>query len=142
MSAQQTLIGKYGLPTPEYLSKWVMMWEVKKDFPWFPAVHFEVNKDFKNLLHNAFTKLQAAGIQGEIKSFDGCLNNRTVRGMASKSLHAWAAAIDLNASIEALGQIQTNWSQQFLVIIKGAGIFWGGDFHNRKDPMHFALLDG
>ena len=86
----------------------------------------------------------SASLQNEVKTYDGCYNNRSVRGLNSTSLHAWAAAIDLNASIEALGQQNTNWTPDFIHIMKDAGIFWGGDFHNasRHDGMHFALLDG
>lgn len=144
MSAQQQLTEKYGQPDSAYQAKFCEIWTIKQDFPWFPTNRMLINKDFKTLLFNAFTQIQAAGLQDEIKTFDGCYNNRSVRGLNSTSLHAWAAAIDMNASIEALGQQTTNWTSDFLHIMRDASIFWGGDFHNaaRHDGMHFALLDG
>lgn len=133
---------KYGQPGAKYQAAFCMIWNVQQDFPWFPAKQIFINKDFKAKLFKAFTALEAAGLHTEIKTFDGCYNDRAVRGKSALSMHAWAAAIDLNASTEKLGQVQTNWSEDFLQTMRNAGIFWGGDFINRKDPMHFALVDG
>lgn len=149
MSAQQQLTAKYGLPTaPDYISKYCMTWQVQSDFPWFPASHFLVNTDFKNLLFNAFTALEATGLNREIKTFDGCYNDRPVRGVNVLSLHSWAAAIDLNAACDGMvvnptpEQRQGTWTPAFIATMKAAGIFYGGDFISRADPMHFSLLDG
>jgi len=144
MIAQQLLIKKYGLPGISYQSHYCITWNVQEEFPWFPAARFMVNKDFQVKLYKAFTNLERAGLQEEIKTFDGCYNNRPVRGYETISLHAWAAAIDLNAEIEKLGQATalTQWSGQFVSIMKAAGIYWGGDWNGRKDTMHFALLNG
>lgn len=142
MSAQQILLQKYGEPDAAYQAKFCEIWRVQQDFAWFPANRFLVNSDFKKMLETAFANIEAAGLQSEIKTFDGCYNNRMVRGANTTSLHAWAAAIDLNASIEARGQHATHWTQDFLQIMKDAGIFWGGDFHTIVDNMHFSMLDG
>lgn len=142
MSAQKILIDKYGEPSAAYQSKHCIIWEVQKDFSWFPAKKMLVNKDFKEKLFKAFTNLQKVGIHTEIKTFDGCYNDRSVRGRSSTSLHAWAAAIDLNASTEKLAQNTTHWSGQFIAIMKAAGLYWGGDWTNRKDSMHFSYLNG
>jgi D-alanyl-D-alanine carboxypeptidase len=133
---------KYGAPTKVYQNTQCIVWEVKKDFNWFVADRIFINKDFKAKLFKAFTALEKAGLHTEIKTYDGCYNERSVRGKSALSLHAWAAAIDLNASLEKLGQQQTNWSEDFVQAMRNAGIFWGGDFINRKDPMHFALVNG
>lgn len=142
MSAAQFLINKYGAPGADYEAKYCVLWQVKEDFPWFPAKRIFINVDFKNKLFNAFTELEKAGLHKEIKTYDGCLAIRTVRGRSSTSLHAWGAAIDLNASAEKLGQAKTNFSGRFIAIMKAAGLFWGGDWIHRKDPMHFALYNG
>jgi hypothetical protein len=142
MSAQQILLQKYGEPDADYQAKFCTIWNIKADFEWFPASRFLVNKDFMAMLVLAFQNITNANLQGEIKTFDGCYNNRMVRGAQTTSLHAWAAAIDLNASIEARGQTTTHWTPDFLQIMKDAGIFWGGDFHTIVDNMHFAMLDG
>lgn len=133
---------KYGSPSAAYQAKWCMLWHIKEDFNWFPADKIFINKDFKIKLFKAFTALEKLGLHLEINTFDGCYNARAVRGKSALSLHAWAAAIDLNAACEKLGQTQTHWSEEFLQTMRNAGIYWGGDFINRKDPMHFALVNG
>lgn len=140
--AQQLMQQKYGEPDAAYQAKYCMMWDVKTDFPWFPADRIFINKDFYLKLSKAFTALQNAGLHTEIKTFDGCYNERSVRGKQALSMHAWAAAIDLNANTEKLDQQVSNWSTSFITTMRNSGLFWGGDFINRKDPMHFALLDG
>jgi hypothetical protein len=148
MNAQQQLLAKYGPPNGDYIHKHCVSWDVQKDFPWFPVSHFLVNSDFRDLLFKAFTAIQSAGLQGEIKTFDGCYNDRTVRGSTSTSLHAWAAAIDLNAACDAMvvnpteAQRSGTWTHEFISTMKSAGIFYGGDFIHRADPMHWALFDG
>lgn len=148
MTAQQLLLQKYGPPDEHYEEAFCFIWEVKKDFPWFPASHFEVNKDFKDVLFKAFTALQEAGLHTEIKTFDGCHNDRMVRGASSTSLHAWDAAIDLNASTNGMvvnptpDQRRGTWTQAFIDTMKAAGLFFGGDFIHRADPMHWGLYNG
>jgi D-alanyl-D-alanine carboxypeptidase len=159
MSAQQQLLDKYGEPNHDYILAWCSEWEVKNEFPWFPVNSFLVNRDFEAILRKAFTALQAAGLHTEIKTYDGCYNERTVRGSTAISLHSWACAIDLNASEEGMESIAPdqitpekrlgNWSKEFVDTMKSAGLYYGGDFHSihadgteRLDPMHYALLDG
>ncbi len=142
MSAQILLLKKYGNPDKDYFNNYCINWAVKQDFPWFPANEIFINKEFKLKLAQAFTQLEKNSLQGEVKTFDGCYNDRSVRGHATLSLHAWAVAIDLNASTEKLGQTHAGWSGQFVAIMKATGLFWGGDWINRKDPMHWALMNG
>lgn len=149
MTAQNIIISKYGVPSEDYKSKYCEMWEISKDFPWTKDVlvygkpwnKIFINKDFKRKLSVAFTNLEKAGLHKEIKTFDGCYVLRQVRGKNAISLHSWAMAIDFNSETEKLGQEYTNWSGQFIGIMKAAGIYWGGDWR-RKDPMHFALYNG
>jgi hypothetical protein len=142
MATQDLIIQKYGEPSQEYMSKYCSMWEVQKEFPWFPAKRMFVNNDFKNKLRIAFHNIEEASLQSEIKTFDGCYVERKVRGSNKISLHSWAMAIDLNAHIEQLGQATTHFSQAFIAIMIAAGLFWGGNYKGRKDPMHFSLYNG
>ncbi len=142
MGAQIAIIKKFGQPGLDYQIKYCDLWEVQKDFAWFPAKKILINKEFKAKLFVALTNIERAGLQHEIKTFDGCYNERSVRGMDSTSLHAWAMAIDINAATEKLAQQSTNFSGQFIAIMKAAGLFWGGDFKSRLDSMHFALYNG
>lgn len=142
MTAQQQIIEKYGQPGPGYLAKYCILWEIHNDFPWFPAKRIYINKDFKDRLMLAFKNIEEAGLQSEIITFDGCYVERKVRGSSAISLHSWALACDLNAHLEKLGQIETNWSEEFLALMQAAGVCWGGNFKGRRDPMHFALYPG
>lgn len=129
------------MPGEDYQNKWCVRWEIKKDFPWFPANSIFINKDFKEKLYLAFRELQQKNLHKEIKTFDGCYVDRKVRGSSLISLHSWAMAIDLNAAFEKLGQTVTHFSKEFINIITKY-VFWGGNFNGRKDPMHFALYNG
>lgn len=159
MSAQQQLIDNYGPPNAVYVKKYCVIWDVKDEFPWFPVGHFLVNQDFLIVLRKAFNALEAAGLHTEIKTFDGCYNDRSVRGSGAISLHAWAAACDFNAADNGMQSVVANkltpamrlgkWSQQFVDTMKGAGLFYGGDFKTihkdgtiRIDPMHYGLFNG
>lgn len=148
MNAQQQLTAKYGAPNGVYVKKYCVVWEVDDEFPWFPVSHFLVNQDFLLTLRTAFNSLEAAGLHKEIKTFDGCYNDRSVRGSGAISLHAWAVAIDLNSATNGMvvsptpAQRLGTWSQKFIDTMKGAGLFYGGDFKKRSDPMHFGYLNG
>ncbi len=152
MSAQTAILKKFGAPDADYQAKFCEVWDAQKDFAWLkdvintatgkPVTRILINKEFKFKLFRAFQNLYKAGCHTEIKTFDGCYNNRSVRGKDSTSLHAWAMAIDLNAASEKLAQEKTNWSAQFLAIMRAAGIFCGADWKGRKDSMHFALYNG
>lgn len=152
MTAQQSMIAKYGQPDATYQSAWCTLWEVRKEFPWFLVNKIFLNKDFKEMLFNGFKAVDSRGLQSEIKSFDGCLSQRPVRGFNSLSMHAWGAAMDLNHitghMIEGLPVEKITiemrrgpWSQEFIDAMKSAGIFFGGDFIHRPDPMHWSMLD-
>lgn len=149
MTAQQQLIAKYGPPDHAHIVSSCMTWRIKEDFPWFPSNAFLINKDFKALLYVAFKALEEKNLHTEIKTYDGCYNDRPVRGSKNvASLHSWACAIDINAKTNGMvvaptpEQRKGSWSDEFIVTMKAAGVFFGGDFKHRADPMHFSLLDG
>jgi hypothetical protein len=148
MSAQVTITAKYGSPGAAYESKFCQLWHVQQDFAWFPAEKIFINSDFKTKLFIAFTALQQAGLHTEIETFDGCLEERNTRGSSIASLHCWAMAMDLNAAKNPMhrqptdAQRQGSWSDAFIKTMKAAGLFFGGEFISRADPMHFSLYDG
>lgn len=135
---RQMILSKYGEPGHEYELKYMSTWEFGDKYPWFPVKHIYCNKEFGVQLDRAFHDLQVVGVHTEIKTFDGCYNIRNTRGTALISLHSWGMAIDLNASMEKLGQINTHWSDKFIEIMR-EHVYWGGDYKGRKDPMHFSL---
>jgi hypothetical protein len=68
---------------------------------------------------------------------------RMVRGSTDRlSNHASATAIDLNATKHVLGKIGTFPAEKVPMIralAKKYGLFWGGDYKNRPDEMHFEI---
>jgi hypothetical protein len=148
MTVQEQLLQTYGPPDTAHIQQWCVVWNVQSEFPWFPVHSFLVNKDFRIKLRKAFTALEEKGLHKEIHSFDGCYNDRNVRGSSSTSLHAWAAACDLNAKQNPMTydtdpvKRHGSWSPEFVATMKSSGIFWGGDWVHRSDPMHFCLLNG
>lgn len=150
MTASQ-LIEQYGPPDAAYLSENCIIWEVQNDFPWFPAKEIYINKVFKDMLYDSFTAVQAAGLQNEITHFDGCYNKRDVRGSTDVSAHSYACAVDLNAAENPMVVKNVNditptdrlgkWSQGFVDAMTSSGVFFGGNFKTRPDPMHYSRAD-
>jgi hypothetical protein len=132
------ILAKYGDPGAAYANKYCITVNVKIIFPWFPEATIFINKEFWGQLLPAFQELEQKGLHKEIKTFDGCYNIRNTRGTGLISLHAWAMAIDMNASVEKLGQTYTNWSDEFIAVMRKY-VYWGGDFRGRRDNMHFSL---
>lgn len=141
------LIAKYGVPDGNYQAKNCMLWPIQEDFPWFPVSHIFLNNVFKSMLFQSFTAVQAAGLQHEIVTYNGCLVPRNVRGSNSISAHAYGAAIDMDAAIDGMvvnptqDQRLGKWSQAFVDAMLTSGIFFGGYFQHRADPMHFSMAD-
>jgi hypothetical protein len=100
------------------------------------------NTDLAPVLHNIWLDLTSQGLLGKIVSYNGCFNVRNIRGVQGvPSLHAFGLAIDLNAETNQLGT-EGDMPMEIVQIFKHHGMFWGGDFIHRKDPMHFELTDG
>lgn len=142
-AAQLILYTRYGDPRdPGFELKWLTAWEVQQAHPWFPKRRLYLHKHFWPLLDAAFTALGAHNLQGEIRTFDSGFNIRNVRGSRSVlSVHSWGAAIDLNSKENPLAS-EGGWSAAFLEVMKEANIFCGQLWQGRKDPMHFAMVDG
>jgi len=68
---------------------------------------------------------------------------REVRGVPGRiSNHSSGTAIDLNSTRHRLGEIGTFELAKVPMIralAKKYGLFWGGDYRNRKDEMHFEI---
>ena len=68
---------------------------------------------------------------------------RMVRGSTDKlSNHSSGTALDLNSKIHILGKAGT-FTEGKVPMLQGLcrkyGLVWGGNFHNRKDEMHFEI---
>ncbi|MFT3908263.1 MAG: M15 family metallopeptidase [Ferruginibacter sp.] len=143
MTAQEILTQRYGKPTASnFESKWMVVWKIREEFAWFPKAKIYIHKDFMAKLRVAFTALQQNNLHKEIKTCEGAFNIRLVRGSSSVySIHSWGCAIDMNAADNPLASTG-KWSTRFIQTMETCGIFCGQNWIGRKDPMHFALVNG
>lgn len=104
------------------------------------VTHIACNRDMHGPLMNALASLAHLGLGGLLKTFDGAFDVRPVRGMAAMSTHAYGLGIDLNAADNPLGATKGGFYEmpEFVKCFTEQGFDWGGNFHARKDPMHFS----
>ena len=90
-------------------------------------------------LRGALAEVQAAGLAGTLKTYDGCYVPRFIERNPERSisLHTWGIAIDLDASTNYRG-IRGTMDPKVVQIFKRWGFRWGGDW-TYTDPMHFEL---
>ena len=75
-------------------------------------------------------------------------NWRLSRGGGTQSMHSYGIAIDINPGSNPYvpfyrgGDFQTDIPRPVIDIFKKYGFFWGGDWDNPKDPMHFVFYGG
>jgi len=91
-------------------------------------------------LRRAMADLRRRGLARLVDRGDvaGCYAPRRIPGSGSLSLHAYGAAIDLNASRNP----QFGKSRQDPRLVRAmerAGFTWGGRWPTAPDPMHFEL---
>lgn len=97
------------------------------------------NKDIHAPLLAALTSVHERGMADSLLTFDGCFNIRMVRGSSSFSTHAYGLGLDFNAKTNPMSSVlHTTMSQKFVKCFTEQGFAWGGNFHGRKDPMHFS----
>ena len=76
-----------------------------------------------------------------IVHFSGSFNYRTIAGSARISDHSFGAAVDFDAEHNSFyyppAPPHFTMSPDIAAIFKKNGAFWGNDFRQRKDPMHF-----
>jgi len=146
-------VARYGQIDFEHLvwperSKWIQPIAIPADmFPhWtvcgskLPVHLIYANIDMHKPLQDALAAVKSAGLDNELKSFDGCFNIRMVRGsLCNPSAHSYGLAIDLNASENPLGSITTRFSSAFIKCFTDQGFDWGGNFKHRRDCMHYSF---
>lgn len=71
--------------------------------------------------------------------YGGCFNIRNIAGSNNWSNHSWACAIDLSPGTNGFN-MHTTLSTVVIDAFKRQGALWGGDYHGRKDPMHFEFV--
>lgn len=84
---------------------------------------------------------QAAVDKTGASDFGGCFNIRKIAGSNNYSNHSWACAIDLSPGTNGFRYDATTTLSSVVVdAFKSLGARWGGDYHGRKDPMHFEFV--
>jgi hypothetical protein len=78
-----------------------------------------------------------------LRVFDGSFNFRLKRGSLALSMHSYGIAFDFDAARNPMGEVLGLRGFQphstLVQAFKSVGAKWGGDFHGRKDPMHFQF---
>lgn len=84
---------------------------------------------------------QAAVDKTGASDYGGCFNVRPIAGSNNFSNHSWAAAIDLSPGTNGFRLDNTTTLSHVVIdAFKAQGALWGGDYHGRKDPMHFEFV--
>lgn len=141
MVSSKQCFDKWGDPlTTHDEGTYMVMWDVPAELEiGVIPKRIYCNKAMIVPLTKAFTNLIQRGFVNELKTWDGCFNIRAKRGLASKSLHSWGIAIDVNAFENGLGQ-KSKLSPGFVKCFTDAGFTWGGTWRS-SDPMHFELSE-
>lgn len=128
---------KFGAPEKE---AFMVVWQVPREILGFiPVLPTKIycNKLMVEPLRAAFNNVIDAGLNSQIKTWDGCFNIRQKRGATSSSIHSWGLAIDINAAWNRFGQVPT-MSPELVRCFTIAGFDWGGSW-GKPDGMHFQL---
>jgi hypothetical protein len=75
-----------------------------------------------------------------LDQFGGTFNFRKIRGSSHISNHAYGCAIDLDPAHNPLGAKHGRMPPDVVLLFKQEGWRWGGDYHGRKDWMHFEAV--
>jgi hypothetical protein len=99
------------------------------------------NKALFPQLTGALQEIEDKGLAGSVTSTAGCFAARMVTSNPTSgiSLHAWGAAIDINAPENPFGAEPTQ-NPQVVRIFEKWGFLWGGDFAI-PDGMHMEYLE-
>jgi hypothetical protein len=145
---------RYGNPTTPSFKRQLVLWDVPEGLQ-IGVIPRRIycHKDLIQPLSAAFKALIDTGAVKELKTWDGCYNQRAIRGYEKQwarfeklnqaagarylSTHAWGLAIDVNAFENGLGR-KPKLSKTFVKCFTDAGFTWGGTF-KRLDGMHFEL---
>lgn len=96
---------------------------------------FRCHQLVEGRMASAFKELHRRGLWPLLEDFGGCFNDRTARGLAKKSTHAWGIAVDVAVGSNPLGATPT-LDPRVVAVFEEHGFVWGGRW-SRPDGMHF-----
>lgn len=152
MVTSQQLIKKYGDPTKDQATferNNMIMFDIDDRVNSANKVipnRIYVHRHFGPIVNAWLLALWEAGVLSEIKTWDGIFNVRKKRGLNSLSIHAFACALDLNASHNPLGLTRqqciakglTPFSEKFIEVSRPY-MDCGADWAGRPDGMHYQI---
>ncbi|MEI8389201.1 MAG: M15 family metallopeptidase [bacterium] len=100
---------------------------------------FNVNEKVAPQFQGFINELEAMGYKIKPGSSGG-FNFRKINGSNNYSQHAYGNAIDINTAENAIGK-NGDLPPNIGEIAAKYGISWGGNFKNKKDPMHFEVAE-
>lgn len=100
-----------------------------------------VHKLLYDVVKGVFQTIHQRGLWPKLHEYGGAYCYRKQRGANVRSLHSWGIAIDLNPEENQLGTLGV-MDQDIISAFEAYGFEWGGNFINRKDPMHFQYATG
>lgn len=109
-------------------------------------IHPKLVDSLKAVLHEVMDhyQTQQAIDANHVSNYSGSYAARPIRGSTKTSMHAYGAAIDFDAEHNQMTQSKTagffKAEHPLVKAFKAQGWFWGGDYKNRRDPMHFEAL--
>jgi len=101
--------------------------------------YFYANAYIKEVLEAVFQEIVDAGLVDKLKTFDGCICHRYIRGGRRLSVHSWGMAVDFNAFENMMGK-RPKMDRKIVKIFEKYGFIWGGRWR-RPDGMHFQYMD-
>lgn len=111
---------------------------------WYDGNQVLRSRCHKLLVENftaVFEEIKEQGFTEQVKNYAGIYNKRPIRGRRKPSTHSFGIAIDIEPSKYPLGSAM-RFPQEIVDIWRKYGFHYGGDFKNRRDPMHFQFAKG
>lgn len=138
MVTSQQCTDRYGAPDVIFERQWMTLWVPPPTIKALPR-RIYCHRHLLPLLADAVDRIITAGLEDEIKTWDGCFNVRLKKGGKTPSLHSWGLAFDVNAAWNRFGE-QPTMSPQLVTCFTGAGLDWGGIWALPKtDGMHSQI---
>ena len=95
-----------------------------------------INAKWLQLGGNSFYRIPETSADA---SAEGSYNCELVPGTNSPAAHAYGLAIDINPAENTYGStLVTDMPPAFIQLFTDEGWGWGGNWHNKKDAMHFS----